>query len=124
MSAKVRVQLRELRADAEKLKEIQLAEEKKAAKAKKPEAKAAAAEKVDHRKEVVDLVFSHMDECETLEKKRLNVAGAAAGGAARSNLLANGGKASYAQVLPALYDTITFILFDLICRKNLRRRQL
>jgi hypothetical protein len=99
MSAKVRVQLRELRADAEKLKEIQLAEEKKAAKAKKPDAKAAAAEKVDHRKEVVDLVFSHMDECETLEKKRLNIAGAAAGGAARSNLLANGGKAAYAQVL-------------------------
>ena len=124
MSAKVRVQLRELRADAEKLKEIQLAEEKKAAKAKKPEAKAAAAEKVDHRKEVVDLVFSHMDECETLEKKRLNVAGAAAGGAARSNLLANGGKASYAQVLPALWNTTTFILFDLICRKSLRRRQL
>jgi SYP7 family syntaxin len=98
MSAKVRVQLRELRADAEKLKDIQLAEEKKAAKTKKPDAKAAAAEKVDHRKEVVDLVFSHIDECETLEKKRLNLAGAATGGAARSNLLANGGKAAYAQV--------------------------
>lgn len=98
MSASVRTKLRELRADAEKLKEIQLTEEKKAAKAKKTEAKAAAAEKVDHRKEVVDLVFSHMEECETLEKKRLNVAGAAAGGVARSNLLANGGKASYAQV--------------------------
>lgn len=98
MSARVRTQLRQLREDAEKLKEIQILEEKKAAKAKKPDAKAAAAEKVDHRKEVVDLVFSHMEECETLEKKRLNVAGAAAGGAARSNLLANGGKASYAQV--------------------------
>jgi hypothetical protein len=98
MSARVRTQLRSLREDAEKLKEIQIAEEKKAAKAKKPDAKAAAAEKVDHRKEVVDLVFSHMEECETLEKKRLNVAGAAGGGAARSNLLANGGKASYAQV--------------------------
>jgi hypothetical protein len=97
MSARVRTQLRALREDAEKLKEIQIAEEKKAAKAKKPEAKAAAAEKVDHRKEVVDLVFSHMEECETLEKKRLNVPGAAAGGAARSNLLANGGKAAYAQ---------------------------
>jgi len=101
MSARVRTQLRQLREDAEKLKEIQLLEEKKAAKAKKPDAKAAAAEKVDHRKEVVDLVFSHMEECETLEKKRLNVAGAAAGGAARSNLLAKCGKASYAQKKPA-----------------------
>ena len=98
MSARVRTQLRELRADAEKLKEIQIAEEKKAAKVKKPDAKAAAAEKVDHRLEVVNLVFSHMEECENLEKKRLNVPGVAAGGAARSNLLANGGRAAYAQV--------------------------
>jgi hypothetical protein len=102
MSARVRTQLRELRADAEKLKEIQLAEEKKAAKVKKADAKAAAAEKVDHRLEVVNLVFSHMEECEILEKKRLNVPGAAVGGAARSNLLANGGRAAYAQVPDAL----------------------
>ena len=68
MSARVRTQLRELRANAKKLKVIQIAEETKAAKV------------------------------ENLENKRLNVPGVAAGGAARSNLLANGGRAAYAQV--------------------------
>ena len=103
MSARVRTQLRELRGDAERLKELQITEEKKAAKVKKPDAKAAAAEKVDHRLEVVNLVFSHMEECENIEKKRLNVPGAAAGGAARSNLLANGGRAAYATVRIAFW---------------------
>ncbi|KAJ3340020.1 hypothetical protein HDU93_007569 [Gonapodya sp. JEL0774] len=65
-SYRIRVAIKAIKEDAAKMKEIANKDERK--NKKDP----AALQRITERKEIVDLVFKHLEECETLEKKRFN----------------------------------------------------
>ena len=64
MSHEIRSQLKMVREDAMKLQALQAKEAAKAGK------KADAKEQAENRREAVELVFAHIDECEKMEQKR------------------------------------------------------
>ncbi|KXS20174.1 hypothetical protein M427DRAFT_94601 [Gonapodya prolifera JEL478] len=63
-SYRVRVAIKAIKEDATRMRDIASKEERKK--------DAAAQQRASERKEIVDLVFKHIEECETLEKKRFN----------------------------------------------------
>jgi len=96
MSAKVRSSIKKLKDQAEFLTNMQRQE---AARASKPTSMlnrkgGISAEEVEHRGEVVDLVFKHIEEVELLEKRRLH--GNAPVAEDRIGLLGAAGRSSYA----------------------------
>lgn len=68
MSARIRHQLRALREDAQRMSDLQRKQQEKAEKKKKG---GPSQEEVEHRAEIVDLTWKHIEECEQLEKRRL-----------------------------------------------------